>query len=73
LRELTGKNADKIRKEKVEEYKEKFLNPYIAAEEGRVDLIIEPKDTRKTLVKCLEMLLNKREKRPAKKHGNIPL
>jgi|TARA_B100002003_G_scaffold169565_1_gene157548 acetyl-CoA carboxylase carboxyltransferase component len=72
-KELTGKNKEKIRKERVEEYKKKFLNPYVAAQQGRIDSIIEPKETRKTLIKCLEMLLNKRDKRPAKKHGNIPL
>lgn len=64
---------EKTRKIKVEEYKKKFLNPYIAAKQGRIDMIIDPKDTRKVLIKCLEMLLNKREKRPGKKHGNIPL
>ncbi len=72
-RELAGKEKEKIRKKRVEEYKEKFLNPYVAAGQGRIDLIIEPKETRKTLVKCLEMIQNKREKRPAKKHGNIPM
>ena len=65
--------SNKIKTKKTEEYKEKFLNPYDAAKQGKVDLIIEPKDTRKTLIKCLEMLINKREKKPAKKHGNIPL
>jgi len=72
-KELKGKNADKIRQQKVKEYKEKFLNTYDAAKNGKVDIIIEPKNTRKTLVSCLEMLMTKREKRPAKKHGNIPL
>jgi acetyl-CoA carboxylase carboxyltransferase component len=63
----------KIREQKIKEYTEKFLNPYEAAKQGKVDLIIEPKDTRKTLIKCLEMIANKREKMPPKKHGNIPL
>ena len=72
-RELTGKNADKIRKQRVKEYKEKFLNPYDAASNGKVDIIIDPKETRKTLINCLDMTMTKREKRPAKKHGNIPL
>ena len=72
-RDLQGKDADKIRKEKVKEYSEKFLNPYAAASEGRIDMIIEPKETRKMLVKSLEMVSSKREKLPAKKHGIIPL
>ncbi|MBL7054970.1 acyl-CoA carboxylase subunit beta [Candidatus Woesearchaeota archaeon] len=67
------KESEKIKSKKAEEYAEKFLNPYDAAKQGKVDLIIEPKDTRSTLIKCLEMLINKREKNPAKKHGNIPL
>jgi acetyl-CoA carboxylase carboxyltransferase component len=52
---------------------DRFLNPYIAAEHGKVDLIIDPKDTRRTLIKTLHMLKKKRESRPSKKHGNIPL
>ena len=57
----------------ISEYAEKYLNPYVAAKLGKADLIIEPKNTRIVLIKCLEMLLSKREKRPAKKHGNMPL
>jgi len=57
----------------IKEYKEKFLDPYEAAKHGKVDIIIEKKNTRKTLINCLEMLMTKREKRPAKKHGNIPV
>ena len=55
------------------QYTEKYLNPYVAAKLGKVDMIIEPKETRIALIKCLEMLISKREKRPAKKHGNMPL
>ena len=72
-KELQGKNAEKVRQQKVKEYKEQFLNPYEAAKHGKIDIITEEKETRKTLISCLEMLLNKREKRPSKKHGNIPL
>ncbi|MBU0614891.1 MAG: acyl-CoA carboxylase subunit beta [Nanoarchaeota archaeon] len=76
-KELQGKNADKVRKDKVEEYSEKFLNPFVAAERGKVDIIIDPKATRKTLISVLEMILPKRaqivEKRKYKKHGSIPL
>jgi acetyl-CoA carboxylase carboxyltransferase component len=72
-----SKKADKVRKEKVKEFSDKFMNPYLAAESGKVDIIIEPKDTRQTLIKCLDMLCNKRssisEKRKYKKHGNVPL
>lgn len=72
-KELKGKNADKIKQQKVKEYSEKFLNPYDAAKHGKVDIITEKKNTRMVLINCLEMLTTKREKRPAKKHGNIPL
>ncbi|MBI2657110.1 acyl-CoA carboxylase subunit beta [Candidatus Woesearchaeota archaeon] len=57
----------------VSQYAEKYLNPYEAARLGKIDMIIEPKNTRVALIKCLEMLVSKREKRPAKKHGNMPL
>ena len=64
---------DKIKKEKIEEFSEKFLNPYLAAKDGRIDKIIDPKETRIQLINALEILLTKREKRHPKKHGNIPL
>jgi acetyl-CoA carboxylase carboxyltransferase component len=59
--------------ELVAEYREKFANPYIAAERGYLDDIIEPRETRQRLINALEMLSNKRDSNPAKKHGNIPL
>ena len=68
-----SKNPNKLRNEKIKDFSEKFLNPYIAAKAGKVDIIIEPKETRKTLIQSLEMLLDKREKRLPKKHGSIPL
>src|ERR1051325_461727 len=58
---------------RVAEYKEKFANPYIAAERGYVDEIIEPRFTRPKLITAYAMLRNKRDKNPPKKHGNIPL
>jgi propionyl-CoA carboxylase beta chain len=61
------------RGEKVAEYKEKFANPYIAAERGYIDEIIEPRYTRRKLITAFAMLRNKRDKNPPKKHGNIPL
>src|SRR5881409_1025437 len=73
-RELTAaKDVDKQRQEKVEEFREKFANPYIAAEHGFIDEIIEPKYTRKKLITALRMLDTKRDSNPPKKHGNIPL
>ena len=62
-----------ISKELFDEYKEKFANPYIAAGLGMIDDVIDPRDTRKSLSQALEMLYNKKEDRPKKKHGNIPL
>jgi propionyl-CoA carboxylase beta chain len=59
--------------ELVAEYKEKFANPYVAAQRGYIDDVIEPKETRPRLINALEMLSNKRDANPAKKHGNIPL
>jgi propionyl-CoA carboxylase beta chain len=61
------------REAKVAEYKEKFANPYIAAERGYVDEIIEPRFTRRKLITAFAMLRNKRDTNPPKKHGNIPL
>lgn len=60
-------------KEKEREYAEKFATPYQAAERGYIDEVIEPKETRKKLIKAFAMLENKVVKRPRKKHGNIPL
>jgi len=59
--------------ELVEEYRNKFANPYIAAERGYIDDVIEPRETRPRLINALEMLANKRDANPAKKHGCIPL
>jgi acetyl-CoA carboxylase carboxyltransferase component len=61
------------RAELISDYAEKFSNPYIAAERGYVDAVIEPQETRKKLVQALEMLRSKRETIPQRKHGNIPL
>jgi len=61
------------RDKKVEEFRERFANPYVAAERGYVDAVILPRETRKKLITALEMLDGKRDKNPPKKHGNIPL
>ncbi len=58
---------------KIEEYREKFAHPYVAAGRGYVDDIIDPRDTRPVLISALETLQAKRDKNPPKKHGNIPL
>ena len=58
---------------KIEEYREKFAHPYIAAGRGYLDDIIDPRDTRSVLINALESLQTKRDKNPPKKHGNIPL
>ncbi len=68
-----AEDPDKLRREKVEEFRERFANPYIAAERGWVDAIIEPRDTRPKLIAALQMLETKRDSLPPKKHGNIPL
>ncbi len=62
-----------FRTEKIEEYRNKFSNPYVAASKGYVDDVIDPASTRTYIVSALEMLQSKREDRPRKKHGNIPL
>jgi acetyl-CoA carboxylase carboxyltransferase component len=61
------------RAELIADYSEKFSNPYIAAERGYIDAVIEPQDTRHKLIQSLEMLRSKRETIPQRKHGNIPL
>jgi acetyl-CoA carboxylase carboxyltransferase component len=60
------------RAELVEEYTERYANPYIAAERGYVDDVIDPADTRQVLIASLEMLRSKRENLPKRKHGNMP-
>src|SRR5437667_6386608 len=62
-----------LRQEKVEEFRERFANPFVAAERGYIDAIIEPAETRAKLITSLRALENKRDVNPKKKHGNIPL
>ncbi|HWY20562.1 MAG TPA: acyl-CoA carboxylase subunit beta [Candidatus Acidoferrum sp.] len=64
---------EEIRRSKIEEFRDRFASPYVAADRGFVDAIIQPRETRKKLIQALAMLENKRDKNPAKKHGNIPL
>src|SRR6184192_2532337 len=66
-------DAAAFKEEKTREYREKFANPYVAAERGYIDEVIEPKDTRARLCAALEILRTKRDSNPPRKHGNIPL
>lgn len=68
-----SENPEETRQEKIDTYREKFANPYVAAGLGMVDDVIDPRETRIKLIQALEMLFNKQEDRPNKKHGNIPL
>jgi acetyl-CoA carboxylase carboxyltransferase component len=68
-----AEDPEKMHQELTEEYKEKFASPYIAAEMGYIDRVIFPRDTRKELLVALERYGSKREERPKRKHGNIPL
>jgi propionyl-CoA carboxylase beta chain len=64
---------ENFRRAKINEFEEKFANPYVAAQHGFIDEIIEPKYTRPKLIRALSLLQNKRDTNPPKKHGNIPL
>ena len=68
-----GERGDAVREEKVAEYKELFANPWVAAERGYVDEVIEPAQTRRKLIGALRLLENKKDSNPPRKHGNIPL
>lgn len=68
-----AKNPEKRRDELIKRYRNTFANPYKAAELGYIDAVIYPEDTRRHIVESLEMLKNKRQSNPPKKHGNIPL
>ena len=70
-KEIAG--SPEQRQEKIEEYREKFANPYQAAQRGYIDQVINPKDTRPSLIAALTMAAHKQEARPQRKHGNIPL
>lgn len=70
---LAAKDAKAELEKKVDEYRTKFANPYIAAARGYIDDVIEPSETRVKLIKALRILENKHDTNPKKKHGNIPL
>jgi propionyl-CoA carboxylase beta chain len=66
-------DPEQRRAELIADYKERFANPYTAAERGYIDDVVEPRRTRPVLAAALEAALTKREPRPKRKHGNIPL
>jgi len=68
-----AEDQNQKRKELVDQYREKYANPYIAAARGWIDNVIDPAETRAYLIRGLEMVGNKREQRLMRKHGNIPL
>lgn len=69
---MSSDDPDSVRKQKVEEYKSKFANPYVAASRGYIDAVIEPSETRKFLLHSLKVSENKDVTLPAKKHGIPP-
>lgn len=68
-----AEDPEMVRQQLVQEYRERFANPYVAAGRGYLDAVIRPSQTRPLLIRGLEMLRDKRVRRPARKHGNIPL
>ena len=66
-------NDDAVRKQKIEEFRDRFANPFVAAERGFIDDVIEPHETRPRVIRALRMLANKVDTMPRKKHGSIPL
>ena len=73
LRREIAEHDETYRRTKVAEFEDKFANPYVAAERGYIDEVIEPAQTRPKLIRALSLLKNKRDINPPKKHGNIPL
>ncbi|MDD3640269.1 MAG: carboxyl transferase domain-containing protein, partial [Atribacterota bacterium] len=68
-----AEDSEKFRQQKIDEYAERFSNPYIAAKRGYVDMVIDPRETRPKLITAFEMLSTKRDSLPGKKHGNLPV
>src|SRR6266705_1950196 len=73
LDKVPESDREKLRQEKIAEFRERFANPFVAAERGYIDAVIEPADTRARIITALRALENKRDTNPRKKHGNIPL
>jgi propionyl-CoA carboxylase beta chain len=73
-RELqASSSSEEVRQSKIEEYRDRFANPFVAAERGYIDDVIEPRETRPRVIRALRMLANKTDTMPRKKHDNIPL
>ena len=73
-KELRGADDPEAERQRlIDEYEDRFNNPYVAAERGYIDDVIEARETRPRLIRALAMLRNKREAMPPRKHGNIPL
>jgi propionyl-CoA carboxylase beta chain len=73
-REIAGApEREAMRQEKVREFRDRFANPFVAAERGYIDEVIAPRETRRRVIQALRMLENKVDTVPRKKHGNIPL
>jgi propionyl-CoA carboxylase beta chain len=70
---MAAKDKDAARRQKTEEFRERFANPFVAAERGYIDDVIEPHETRPKVIRALRMLATKVDTMPRKKHGNIPL
>ncbi|HEX4772647.1 MAG TPA: carboxyl transferase domain-containing protein, partial [Bryobacteraceae bacterium] len=70
---LNGGDPEAVRTGKIDEYRERFANPFVAAERGYIDDVIEPRETRAKVIRALRLLANKTDTMPRKKHGNIPL
>jgi len=73
LAKVEGAERERLRQEKIAEFRDRFANPFVAAERGYIDAVIEPADTRARVITALRSLENKRDTNPRKKHGNIPL
>ncbi|HKQ88025.1 MAG TPA: acyl-CoA carboxylase subunit beta [Candidatus Acidoferrales bacterium] len=73
LEQAPAAERESLRQDKVEDFRERFANPYVAAERGYIDAVIEPSETRAKIITALRSLEDKRDTNPRKKHGNIPL
>jgi len=69
----SSKDPESLKKQLIDEFTEKFANPYVAASNGTVDTVIDPAETRPMIIKALEMLSNKRDRQLPRKHGNMNL
>ena len=73
LEKASDSEREALRQEKIAEFRDRFANPFVAAERGYIDAVIEPAETRSKIITALRSLANKRDTNPKKKHGNIPL